>query len=538
MSRPEVRAEHETRKTLPQAKSNKAFLFAAVLFLALAAQARAQRAAPPQAIAPVEQPTQRPNAPLPPEVVIVVNQLTGARLLAWLHRSGVEISLLDEQSLAKLDAHSSIVAGLALNGGQHVVAHLPRTEAELAAAAMFQGSPPAPTDSNNSASLNLKILLRNDQQLHAKYLGFDAGTGLSLLQTDVPNLNPAARDASENELLIGQRVRLLAPAPAVRAASDVSGTLRLRFSEVEGKLTEIVRAPPTGRLLSLIVRVNNPSPMMAGGVALNDANQMIGLIERVDAGTASLMPIGAVRRAANRVVARRSNFPAPFLGVQGEPLANVLAPQLLRNGWTNREAFALIKNRNGVLLTSIVPNTAAARVGLRPGDVITRLNNINIRSVKEFSQLLNDTVDKTRIRFTVLRAGSGARSVPVDLSKAFNPGVFLNSPAANAFPGGVFPGGLETVTLSPRVAGRFGARGGLLVVSVQPQSAAFRAGLRPDDIIEAVDNRLLSGMDASLLKPLTEDLNPIKGGASVSLTVVRNTQKLAITLPIEKPAAP
>jgi C-terminal processing protease CtpA/Prc len=70
---------------------------------------------------------------------------------------------------------------------------------------------------------------------------------------------------------------------------------------------------------------------------------------------------------------------------------------------------------------------------------------------------------------------------------------------------------------------RFGATGGLLVVYVQPSTEAFKAGLRPGDVIEAIDGKQLSGVVAggSLLKKL---------GASSTFTVVRNKQKLAFTI--------
>ena len=53
--------------------------------------------------------------------------------------------------------------------------------------------------------------------------------------------------------------------------------------------------------------------------------------------------------------------------------------------------------------------------------------------------------------------------------------------------------GLETVALSARVAVHFGAQGGLLVVAVQPDSAAARAGVREGDIIESIDGRMVNG---------------------------------------------
>ncbi len=83
--------------------------------------------------------------------------------------------------------------------------------------------------------------------------------------------------------------------------------------------------------------------------------------------------------------------------------------------------------------------------------------------------------------------------------------------------------GAETKTLTAQLAPSYGVRGGLLVVSVQPQSAAFRVGLRSGDVIEAVNNQSLSG---ARLPQNLKDTN------ALSLAIVRNNQRLSITLPV------
>ncbi len=86
--------------------------------------------------------------------------------------------------------------------------------------------------------------------------------------------------------------------------------------------------------------------------------------------------------------------------------------------------------------------------------------------------------------------------------------------------------GVETKMLNAQIATTYGARGGLLVVSVQPQSAAFRAGLRSGDVIEAANNQSLSGAH------LPQNLKDTNG---LSLTVVRDNQRLSVTLPVAQP---
>jgi C-terminal processing protease CtpA/Prc len=78
------------------------------------------------------------------------------------------------------------------------------------------------------------------------------------------------------------------------------------------------------------------------------------------------------------------------------------------------------------------------------------------------------------------------------------------------------------VALKPRVASRLGSTGGLLVVSVEPSTDAFKAGLRPGDVIESIDGQpVFSGAAAMTL--------PQEPGKASRCVVVRNREKIVLT---------
>ena len=54
--------------------------------------------------------------------------------------------------------------------------------------------------------------------------------------------------------------------------------------------------------------------------------------------------------------------------------------------------------------------------------------------------------------------------------------------APNSISGMLMSHGVETIALKPTVAARFGAGSGLLVVYVNPQTVAFKGGLRSGDV--------------------------------------------------------
>ena len=82
--------------------------------------------------------------------------------------------------------------------------------------------------------------------------------------------------------------------------------------------------------------------------------------------------------------------------------------------------------------------------------------------------------------------------------------------------------GIETIALKPAVATQLGTTAGLLVVFVEPFSAAFDAGLQPGDVILAID-----GKPASSFRPRPQ-------AASFQLQIFRNKEKRVLTVATKK----
>jgi serine protease DegQ len=89
-------------------------------------------------------------------------------------------------------------------------------------------------------------------------------------------------------------------------------------------------------------------------------------------------------------------------------------------------------------------------------------------------------------------------------------------------PGSLLGEGIEAIALKPQVAEHLGATSGLLVLSVRPATDAFRAGLRPGDVIESIDGQPVhSGAH--------EGMFPIKPGVRSNCIVVRNRERINLT---------
>lgn len=525
--------------------------------------------------------TPRPALP-PPQIVTVLHRMTGIKLMRWLNRSGAPVAAIiefDNENATSTDMHMSITAGFALGDGQSIIASLPQAEAEVETGVIA-----APSEETQAQGVlapsprtaDMTVVRPDGFQVTADYVGLDGLTGLSLLRIDGLKL-PSVPDALEEKLSVGQRVRLYAPEPAGRTDSKPANNLYLRLGEIEGRLAAITRSA-SGRITHLTVRATGLSPSVNGGIAINDAGETVGIVQASSASEARILPAQVIKRAAERVLARRASVPRPVLGVRGKAVNSATMFQFTSGGWSQAEAVALMNKGQGLLLTSVVPDTPAALADLRPGDIIVSVNNNAIKSAEDFSFTLNEAGSDSTVMFTVLRGQNPAptpaaappapvtafpslppapmasmppmpsfKLEPFDLPKPLKPLKPIKVPIklSYSFKMATTPKAAQTITARPipradrfiargveiiPLAGagamRLGARAGLLVVSVAPMSQAARAGLREGDVIESVNGKLLS------TTARTEVL--FAPDANLTLSIMRRGQKLSISLPAKE----
>ena len=373
---------------------------------------------------PPRRPAQRP-------VVAVVHRLRGWKLRALIAPPDAPIAATFDDNFVR----TNIVAGFVLGDGRSIVARLPRAEAEmLSLPALFPGAGFGPGGEEST----LVLVKQDGERIDAKFIGFDAGTGLSLLEA-VQEVQGRTPELRAPQLFIGQRVRVVAPLPAEAAAAAAarpepappvsdnpdgpvgdSGVLYMSLGEVEGRLKE-VRRSPTGRAAAFTIQVEQVSPEWAGGVALSEAGALVGIVEQSGGRETRLLSAEAVRGAAARVKARRASVPQPWLGARGDSVADSKPEFFVAQGWPREQAWELMRRQQGVVLTAVAPDTPAARAGLRPGDVVARIENQEVRSVEDMSWILREVGGNRRAEFSILRAQNTPISLQVELSESQNP---------------------------------------------------------------------------------------------------------------------
>ena len=203
----------------------------------------------------------------------------------------------------------------------------------------------------------------------------------------------------------------------------------------------------------------------------------------------------------------------------------------------------------GAVVDEVSENSAAEAGGIRKGDVIVEFDGERVRSARQLTRLVQETADGRKVTAVVVRDGQrmnltveprqSSRAVFEkfrdfeDLGRDFNfdvvvPRALAPAPAPRVSPPSVWnfdgllgPGssrlGVTVETLSPQLAEYFGTKDGVLVKSVQDNSAASRIGIRAGDVITSINGSAID--DAQELR---RRLQSLQNGDEVAVGIMRD----------------
>jgi serine protease Do len=235
---------------------------------------------------------------------------------------------------------------------------------------------------------------------------------------------------------------------------------------------------------------------------------------------------------------------ASWLGVESQEISSEKAKELK------------LPAERGVLLERIVPDSPAAKAGLKDNDVITEINGQRVEGAAQFRRMVHEIPAGRSAQFTVWRDGH-AQTVNVTLGKSEDHGNmwFKTAPRAFSFQlpkiempevapmpdmdwgYGVLAGGrprlgIDAEDLSGQFGAFFGAPDGegVLVREVNAGSPAEKAGVKSGDVIIS-----LNGERVRSLGDLREKLAGKREEKTVKVGVLRNKSEVSMTVELPPP---
>src|SRR2546421_320810 len=211
----------------------------------------------------------------------------------------------------------------------------------------------------------------------------------------------------------------------------------------------------------------------------------------------------------------------------------------------------------GVFLGKIVPDSPAAKAGLKENDVVTEINGQRVEGAAQFRRMIHEIPAGRSIQLTVWRDGR-TQTISATLGKseerrhamkmaAPKPGTFaFRMPEMPEIPsmewnGGVLFGGqprlgIDAEEINGQLGAFFGAPDGegILVREVNSGSPAEKAGVKAGDVITSINGERIRtvGELREKLSGKREDKD-----RTVKLGVLRNKSEISLTVELPAPAA-
>jgi serine protease Do len=212
-----------------------------------------------------------------------------------------------------------------------------------------------------------------------------------------------------------------------------------------------------------------------------------------------------------------------------------------------------VQGNLGVLIEEVSEESPAEKAGLRKGDVVVEFDGERVRSTRQFTRLVQESVPERQVAAVVMRDGQRVTlNVQPDGGRGFSyfrdwddlvsPRAMIAPPAppapppppADVFPkleqffGGSGRLGISIDDLSPQLADYFGTKDGVLVTSVADNSAAAKAGVKAGDVITAID-----GSPVTSPADLRRRTQRLDDGDEFTLSVIRDKKSITLKGKVE-----
>jgi serine protease Do len=242
----------------------------------------------------------------------------------------------------------------------------------------------------------LEISLYNGEKTTAEVVGTDALTDLAVLKIDAKFVNSTAEFGNSSTLRPGDQVYAIGNPLGL----DLSRTVTQGIVSATNRSISV--STSAGNWDTNVIQTDAAiNPGNSGGALINPQGQVIGInsLKISESGVEGLgfaIPSNDLIPIVNKLI-KSGKVDRPYLGVGLADLDQ--APQVYYQN--------LPKNvTKGVLVMTIDPNSAAARAGFQPKDLIVSMNGTAIANSSELRKYLYSKVSNgDEIKFEVYRDG-------------------------------------------------------------------------------------------------------------------------------------
>jgi serine protease Do len=304
------------------------------------------------------------------------------------------------------------------------------------------------------------VKLSDHREFKAKVLGADRSSDIAVLKIDAHGL-PTVQLGDSDQIGVGDYVL------AIGEPFGLEETATAGIVSAKGRSLPGEGYVPFIQTDAAVNPGNSGGPLFDANGAVVGINAQIYTTSGGYQGVSFAIPINLAVQVKDQIV-KTGKVDHARLGVEVQTLDQSLA-----------DSFKL-PSPNGALIAKVEPDSAAARAGLKVGDVILKVDGKPIVDAGQLSARIGAEVPGTKSTLDVWRDGK-ALSMSVTIGSAAAETTADAGGNANA-PGRL---GLALRPLNPQEREQAGVAGGLVVEEAQGRAA--EAGIQPGDVVLSVD---------------------------------------------------
>jgi serine protease Do len=347
----------------------------------------------------------------------------------------------------------------------------------------------------------VEVRLSDKTKLIAHVIGKDPDTDLALLKVTADRPLPSARFGDSATVKVGQWVL------AVGNPFGLDRTVTLGV--VSGIGRENINLSRYENFIQTDASIN---PGNSGGPLFNLRGEVIGIntaIINFAQGIGFAIPSNMAKQVIDQLIAK-GKVVRGWLGVGIQPLT----PELAKKFGVNEG--------EGVLVNEVFEKDPAAAAGIKPGDIIVKIDGVVVDSPNKLSRLIGALPPGATSKIEVVR---DLKHVVLDvpLSERRDAAVVASIPHAKT----EAKLGLDVQDLTAGLAEKFKLHEpkGVLITKVEPSSLAHAEGLREGDLIKEVNRA-----EVASVGEFTSALSRVRRGDTVLLRVLRENRAFYVVL--------
>lgn len=319
----------------------------------------------------------------------------------------------------------------------------------------------------------ITVKLPDGRQFQAKLIGTDPATDIALIKIKSPKALPIVEFGDDRQARVGDWVI------AVGNPFGLSNTVTAGIISSIGR--NVGNGPYTD-YIQIDAPINRGN---SGGPTFNMQGKVIGmntLIYSPSGGSVGIgfaIPASTIHDVIDQLKAH-GKVSRGYLGVLIQSITPEIASSLGN------------KDMKGAIVASVVPDSPAAKSGLKAGDVVLAVNGKAVDDSRDLTRRVAALQAGAHAKFTIVRSGD-KKTVDVKIGQRKEDQVAANTSgnSGSSVHSAAKAMGLGLAAVTPEIRQEYNLDAnvtGVLVTQVDPNSDAAEKGLRPGNVVVSVGN--------------------------------------------------